>query len=327
VTARLPSSSGLSVSISLLGPTRQAAASIPGSADVSRDYHSGQRDAHENLVQRGCVVARAVWSGTIAFGLVSVPVRMESAVEEHTLHFNYVHEPDGGRIGYQKVCKAEDRPVPDDEVVKAFEIQKGKWVYLSDEDFESAQLEQRGKTIDIQAFVARDEIDPIFFERTYYLTPQEGGEKVYALLARAMEEAELVAVATFVMREREHLACLRVRERVITLERMHFADEVRPAKDLAPKGVRVAKDELELAARLVDQYTGKFRPESFKDTYRDALRKIIRAKERGKPVAVAEPEEPEAPIDLMAALRESVESAKKRRGGRKRSRSRRKAAA
>jgi DNA end-binding protein Ku len=150
---------------------------------------------------------------------------------------------------------------------------------------------------------------------------------VYALLARAMEESELVAVATFVMREREHLACLRVRERVITLERMHFADEVRPAKDLAPKGVRVAKDELELAARLVDQYTGKFRPESFKDTYRDALREIIHAKERGKPVPVAEPEEPEAPIDLMAALRESVESAKKRRGGRKRSRSRRKAAA
>lgn len=186
-------------------------------------------------------MARAIWSGTIAFGLVSIPVRMESAVEEHTLHFNYVHEPDGGRIGYQKVCKAEDRPVPDDEVVKAFEIRKGKWVYLSDEDFESAQLEQRGRTIDIQAFVARDEIDPIFFERTYYLTPQEGGEKLYALLARAMEESELVAVATFVMREREHLACLRVRERVITLERMHFADEVRPAKDLAPKGVRVAR--------------------------------------------------------------------------------------
>jgi DNA end-binding protein Ku len=255
-------------------------------------------------------VARAIWSGTIAFGLVSVPVRMESAVEEHTLHFNYVHEPDGGRIGYQRVCKAEDRPVPDDEVVKAFEIKKGKWVYLSDKDFEAAQLEQRGKTIDIQAFVARDEIDPIFFERTYYLTPQEGGEKVYALLARAMEEAELVAVATLVMREREHLACLRVRERVITLERMHFADEVPPAKDLAPKGVRVAKDELELAARLVDQYTGKFRPESFKDTYRDALRKIIRARERGKPVAVAEPEEPEAPIDLMAALCERVESAR-----------------
>jgi DNA end-binding protein Ku len=120
---------------------------------------------------------------------------------------------------------------------------------------------------------------------------------VYALLARAMEESELVAVATFVMREREHLACLRVRDRVITLERMHFADEIRPSKDLAPKGVRVAKEELEMAARLVDQYTGKFRPESFKDTYRNTLRKIIRAKDRGEAVPVAEPEEPEAPVD------------------------------
>jgi DNA end-binding protein Ku len=221
-------------------------------------------------------MARAVWSGTIAFGLVSVPVRMETAVEEHTLHFNYVHE-------------------------------------------------QGSKTIDIQAFVPQEEIDPIYFERTYYLAAQESGEKVYALLARTMEESGLVAVATFVMREREHLACLRVRDRVITLERMHFADEIRSAKDLAPKGVRIAKEEREMAARLVEQYSGSFRPESFKDTYRETLRKLIRAKERGESVSVAEPEEPEEPIDLIAALRESVESAKGRRG-RKRSRQRRRAA-
>ena len=272
-------------------------------------------------------MARAIWSGTIAFGLVSIPVRMESAVEEHTLHFNYVHEPDGGRIGYQKVCKKEDKPVSDDEVVKAFEVKKGKWVYLADEDFESAPLEETRKTIDIHSFVPSDEIDPIFFERTYYLTPQEGGEKVYALLGRAMDEAGLVAVATFVMREREHLACLRLRDRVITLERMHFPDEIRPAKDLAPKGIRLGKDELRMAAQLVDRYAGKFRPESFKDTYRDALLEAIKAKERGETVPVAEPEEPEEPVDLMTALRESVESAKRKRSGRKRSRTRRKAAA
>jgi len=274
---------------------------------------------------------RAIWSGVIAFGLVSVPVRMESAVKEHTLHFNYVHEPDGGRIGYQKICKAEEKPVPDDEVVKAFEVKRGKWVYLEDEDFQAAALDRAQKTIDIQAFVAQDEIDPVFFERTYYLAPQEGGEKVYALLARAMDEADLVAVATFVMRDREHLACLRVRDRVITLERMHFADEIRPAKGLAPKGVRFAKEELRMAAQLVDQFSGTFRPENFKDTYRNALRKIIRAKERGETVSVEEAEEPEAPIDLMEALRESVDAAKKRgskkRGSRSRSRSRRRAAA
>jgi DNA end-binding protein Ku len=274
-------------------------------------------------------MARAIWSGTIAFGLVSVPVRMESAVKEHALHFHYVHESDGGRIGYQKVCKAEEKPVPDDEIVKAFEIRKGEWVYLDDEDFEAAQLDAAQKTIDIEAFVAQEEIDPIYFERTYYLAPQDGGEKVYTLLARAMDESGLVAVATFVMREREHLACLRVHDGVITLERMHFADEIRPAKGLAPKGVRIAKDELRMAAQLVDQFAGSFRPEKFKDTYRDELRKRIRAKDRGETVAVAEAEEaPEEPIDLMAALRESVKATKKKRGGRGRSRrSKRKAAA
>ena len=263
---------------------------------------------------------RPIWSGAIAFGLVSVPVRMESAVEEHKLHFNYVHEPDGGRIGYQKVCKAEDeKPVPEDEIVKAFEVKKGKWVYLEDEDFDSAALDKAQKTIDIQAFVSEDEIDPVYFERSYFLTPQDGSEKVYALLARAMEETGLAAVATFVMRDRQHLACLRVRDRAIQLERMHFADEIRPTKGIAPKGSRVAKDDLDMAIQLVRRLEGDFEPKRYKDTYRDELMKIIRAKERGETVEVAE-EEPEAeePIDLMAALRESVEAARKSRPKRKR---------
>jgi DNA end-binding protein Ku len=267
---------------------------------------------------------RAIWSGSIAFGLVSVPVRMTSAVTEHTLHFHYVHEPDGSRIGYEKVCKAEGKPVGDDEIVKAFEVEKGEWVYLSDEDFEAAELEAAPRTIDIQAFVAGEEIDPVFFERSYLLTPQEGGEKVYALLARALAETGLVAVATFVMRERQHLACLRVREGVIQLERMHFADEIRPAKGLAPKGVRVGKEELAMAVELVRRFEGAFEPERFRDTYRDALWEVIRAKQRGETVAVAEEErEPEAPVDLLAALRESVEAAGKARRGKAKAKSRR----
>jgi DNA end-binding protein Ku len=266
---------------------------------------------------------RSIWSGAIAFGLVSVPVRMESAVEEHKLHFNYVHEPDGSRIGYQKVCKAEDdKPVPDEEIVKAFEVKKGKWVYLDDEDFESAALDKAQRTIDIHAFVAEDEIDPVFFERSYFLTPQEGSEKVYALLARALEETGLVAVATFVMRDRQHLACLRVRERIIQLERMHFADEIRPAKGLAPKGQRVAKDDLDMAIQLVRRLEGEFEPRKYKDTYRDELMKIIRAKERGETVEVAEEPEAEGPVDLLAALRESVEAAGKARRGKSKRRSR-----
>jgi DNA end-binding protein Ku len=258
---------------------------------------------------------RAIWSGSIAFGLVNVPVRMFSAVEEHTLHFRFVHEPDGSPIGYEKVCKAEGRPVPDSEIVKAFEVEKGEFVYMADEDFETAEAEaQGGRTIDIRTFVPYEEIDPIYFERTYYLGPQEGGERVYTLLARAMEETGLAAVAKFVMRNKDNLACVRVREGVLTLERMHFADEVRPAGELASDGVKVENAELDMAERLIEESSGKFEPGRFHDTYRDKLCEIIRAKQRGETVAAAEVEEPEAPTDLMAALRASVEAAQGRRG-------------
>jgi DNA end-binding protein Ku len=257
---------------------------------------------------------RAIWTGSISFGLVSVPVRMYSAIEEHTLHFNYVHAPDGSRIGYEKICKAEDKPVPDDEIVKAFEYEKGEWVYMSDEDFEAAAAENH-RTIDIRTFVPFEEIDPIYFERTYYLGPQEEGEKVYALLARAMADSGLAGVAKWVMRDRQNLGLLRVREGVITLERMHFADEIRPVEELAPKDADVAKQELEMAAQLIEQYTGEFEPEEYRDTYRDALCEIIKAKRRGEEVHVEAAPEPEAPTDLMSALRASVEAARHRRPG------------
>jgi DNA end-binding protein Ku len=254
-------------------------------------------------------VPRAIWTGSIAFGLVSVPVRMYSAVEEHTLHFNLVHEPDGSRIGYERVCKVEDKPVPDDEIVKAFEYEKGEWVYMTDEDFEAAAAENH-RTIDIRTFVPYEEIDPIYFERTYYLAPQDDGEKVYALLVKAMEDAGLAGIAKWVMRDRQSLGCLRVHEGVITLERMHFADEIRPVEGIAPKGVKVAKRELEMAAQLIEQYAGEFDPKQYRDTYRDALCEMIKAKRKGEEVRVEAEPEPEAPTDLMAALRASVEAAR-----------------
>jgi DNA end-binding protein Ku len=256
---------------------------------------------------------RAIWTGSISFGLVNVPVRMYSAVEEHNLHFHFVHEPDGSRIGYEKICKAEERAVPDDEIVKAFEYEKGEYVYLSDEDFDAAKVDEGGRTIDIRAFVPYEEIDPIFFEKTYYLGPDRDGERVYALLARAMEDSGLAAVAKFVMRDRQNLACLRVRESVITLERMHFADEIRSVEDVAPKDAKVPKAELEMASQLVEQYSGSFEPEKFTDTYRDTLCEIIEAKRKGEEVVVAPEPKAEEPADLMAALRASVEAAQKRR--------------
>jgi DNA end-binding protein Ku len=257
---------------------------------------------------------RAIWSGTISFGLVNVPIRMFSAVQEHTLHFHYVHEPDGGRIGYEKICKAEGKPVPDSEIVKAFEVEKDEWVYMSGEDFEAAAVDG-GRTIDIRDFVKTEEIDPIYFERTYYLAPQEGSEKVYALLVRALEETGLVGVATFVMRERQHLGAIRVRDGAIALERMHFADEIRPADEHAPGNVKVDKRELELAMQLIERFAGSFEPEQYEDTYRDALRAVIRKKRQGEPVKHVAAPEPEAPTDLMEALRASLESARGKGGG------------
>jgi DNA end-binding protein Ku len=253
-------------------------------------------------------VPRAIWSGAITFGLVNVPVRMYSAIEEHKLHFHWVHEKDESPIGYQKVCKLEDKPVSDDEVVKAFEFEPGEYVFMEDEDFEAARVEGY-KTIDITDFVPYEQIDPIYFARTYYLGPQEGGEKVYALLVRAMDESGLAGVAKFVMRDRQNLGCLRVRDGLITLEQMYFADEVRPLDEVKPSAARVSKEELTMAEQLIDNFAGDFKPEKYKDTYRDALCEVIEAKRRGKQVHHAPEVEEEAPPDLLEALRASIAAA------------------
>jgi DNA end-binding protein Ku len=256
---------------------------------------------------------RAIWSGTISFGLVNVPVRMFSAIEEHKLHFHYLHTKDDSPIGYEKYCKKEDKPVPEDEIGKAFEVSKGKYVYLDEDDLEAAKVEGY-RTIELTDFVPYEEIDPIYFEKTYYLGPNDGGEKVYALLAKAMESSGLAGIGTYVMRDKEHLGCVRIRDGVLTLEKLFFADEIRPAKGIKPSRVSVSKQELEMAEQLIDRFSGRFRPEKYKDTYTDALKKIVRAKQRGKAVEVApEREEPEVP-DLMEALRASLETSKTSRG-------------
>ncbi len=257
---------------------------------------------------------RAIWTGAISFGLVNVPVRMHSAIEEKTLHFNYVHEKDGGRIGYEKYCKAEDKPVPDDEVVKAYEVEKGEYVFMTDEDFEAAQVEGY-KAIEITDFVPYEEIDPIYFERTYYLGPQEGAEKVYALLLRAMEESGLAAVATYVMRDRQNLGCLRIRDGAIVLEKMFFADEIRPTDDVTPGKVKVDDRELEMASELIDRFSGSFDPTKYEDTYRERLLAIVKAKQKGEEVHVEPVKAPEEPEDLLDALRASLDASKARRGG------------
>ncbi len=253
---------------------------------------------------------RAIWTGAISFGLVNVPVRMYSAIDEHKLHFNYIHEKDGSRIGYEKVCKTEGKPVPEEEIVKAFEWEKGEYVPMRDEDFEKAQ-EDTYKSIDIRDFVDYEAIDPIFFERTYYLGPQDGAEKVYALLVRSMRESGRAAIAKFVMRDRQHLGCMRVSDDALLLEKMYFADEIRKADTIKPdvKKGDVDKREVEMAQALIDKLYGPFEPEKYEDTYRDTLCEIIKAKRAGETIEAPEPEKPKAAPDLMAALKASLEQA------------------
>ena len=257
---------------------------------------------------------RAIWSGAISFGLVNVPVRMYSAIDEKDLRFHLLHEKDDARIGYEKICKAEGKPVPDDEIVKAYEFTDGEYVYVTDEDLKAAEGENY-RTIDLEDFVAYEEIDPIYFEKTYYLGPAEGADRPYALLKRAMEESGLCGIGKYVMREKQHLGCLRIRDGVIALEKMYFADEIRPADEIDVGEASVGKRELEMAAALIDRFTAPFEPERYQDTYRERLLEIIEAKRKGKAVHVEPQAEEEAPVDLMEALRASVEAASRRGGG------------
>ena len=266
-------------------------------------------------------MARAIWSGSIAFGLVNAPVKMYSAIDEHDLELHLVHEKDGSRIGYEKVCKKEGKEVPADEIVKAYEVSDGELVYLTDEDFAAAE-EERYRTIEVLDFVPHDEIDPIVFQRTYYLGPADGAEKVYSLLVRAMEESGLSAIARYVFRDKQQLGCLRVREGVITLENMYFADEIRPVKGIGPRGARVDKRELEMAKTLIDRFTSEFDHAKYKDEYRKRLLEVVRRKQRGEEVHTAPREKQAGPPDLLEALRASVEEAKvgKNKNGRSKAR-------
>ena len=265
---------------------------------------------------------RSIWSGSISFGLVNVPVRMYSAVQEHKLRFHYVHEKDNSPIGYQKICKQEEKPVPDDEIVKAFEFTKGEYVLMEEEDFQDAHVEGY-KTIDIVDFVPYEDIDPIYFAHTYYVGPDRGAEKTYSLLVKAMENSELAGIAKFVMRDRQYLGALRIRDGVITLEQLHFADEIREVDEIKGSRARVSPEELKMAERLIESFTTDWKPEKYKDTYRDELCAIIRAKRKGKEIHAAPDVEEEEPTDLLSALRESIERSrgggarKTRRSGRR----------
>ena len=252
---------------------------------------------------------RPIWSGTISFGLVSVPVRMFSATESKELRFHFLDKHDLQPIGYEKVRRDTGKHVDPDDIVRGFEVEKGRYVTLDDEDLDRLDIELT-KTIDICDFVDLDEIDPIYFRKAYYLAPQDGAEKPYQLLVRALEETGKVGIAKVVIRNKQHLAALRPSNGTLVLETMYYADEVRQPEQADGK-VRLQKPEVEMAKSLVENLSDSFDPKKYDDTYRKELLDLLRAKAKGKALPEPEPEEEGEVVDLMSALRESVERTQK----------------
>jgi DNA end-binding protein Ku len=259
---------------------------------------------------------RAIWSGSISFGLLNVPVKLYSAVARRGISLREIRESDGARIRHRRVAEGTDEEVPYGEIVKAFEVSADSYVPLSKDEME-ALAPEKTRAVEVQDFVDLDQIDPIYFDSPYYLGPAEGAEKAYSLLARAMEQSGKVAIARFVFRNKEHLAALRANDGVLTLTTMRFADEVVPPSDLddvLPQGkAKVAKREVEMAEQLIDSLTRRFDPSAYRDEYREQLLALIERKAEGKDVLTApaseEPQPTKAP-DLMAALEESIAAVK-----------------
>ncbi|MEV0195378.1 Ku protein [Nonomuraea sp. NPDC050691] len=260
---------------------------------------------------------RSIWKGAISFGLVTIPVKLFSATEQKDVTFHQVHREDGGRIRYKRVCTTDGEEVPYSDIAKGYELATGEIVVLTDEDFEDLPL-STSRRIDVLQFTPAEQIDPIYFAKSYYLEPDAQGAKPYVLLRDALESSGQVAVVKVALRQRESLATLRVRDGVFVLETMFWPDEIRKADfEFLEEDIEVRPQELKMAESLITTMESDFDPTEYRDAYREALQQVIEAKVEGKEVvAPQEAEEEGGPaVDLMAALRASVEAAKRERGG------------
>ena len=275
-------------------------------------------------------MARAIWSGTISFGLLNVPVKLYSAVARRNIALREIRESDSARIKHRRVAEGTDEEVPYENIVKAYELSPGQYVPLGKDEM-AALAPEKSRAIDVQDFVDIEEIDPMYFDSPYYLGPAESSEKAYSLLAAAMESSGKAAIARFVFRNKEHLSALRASDGVLTLTTMRFADEVVPAGELdvlPDKKPKVAKREREMAEQLIDSLSTNFEPSSYRDEYREQLLALIERKAEGKEIVAPEVEKPKATKapDLMAALEESIAAAKGSNGGEKAAKAKPKAA-
>ena len=267
-------------------------------------------------------MARAIWKGSISFGLVNIPIALYPATRREELKFRLLRKSDLSPVNYKRVAEKDGREVSWDQIVKGYEYEKGKYVVLKDEDFQRVDLEAT-QTVDIKDFVDQGEIDPMFFYKPYYLEPQKGGDKAYALLRDSLKDTNRVGVAKVVIKTRQYLAGVKPEDGVLVLELMHFADELAdPEKLHLPKKMEVGKREMNMAKSLIDSMTSKWEPKKYKDDYREALMEVIEEKvEAGGKEIEEKPRKAPKPtkvIDLVSVLQKSLEQT----GGKKKTKSR-----
>jgi len=264
-------------------------------------------------------MARAIWKGSISFGLVNIPIALYPATRREELKFRLLRKSDLSPVNYRRVAEKDGKEVPWDQIVKGYEYEKGRYVVLKDEDFERVDLEAT-QTVDIQDFVDQEEIDPMFFYKPYYLEPQKGGDKAYALLRDALKDSNKVGIAKVVIKTRQYLAGVKPEDGALVLELMHFADELAdPQKLHVPKKLEIGKREMTMAKSLIDSMSSKWEPQKYKDDYREALMEVIEEKvEAGGKEIEEKPKKalkPTKVIDLVSVLQKSLEqtgSAKKK---------------
>ena len=259
-----------------------------------------------------------VWKGSISFGLVNIPVKLHTATENKDIKLRQLHKECNTPINYQKVCSGCKKEVQSEDIVKAYEYSKNKFVVLDDEELEKLKKENEDKAVEIIDFVKLEEIDPIYFERSYFMAPDSGGGKAYSLLRKALMESGKIGVAKIMIRSKEQLAVVRVFEDLLVMETIHFPDEVRSAKDVPniPSEPVVVQKELDTALMLVDQLTTTFEPEKYTDDYRTALMELIEEKKTGKQTITVSDKQPVAPsnvTDLMSALQASLDKTKSKK--------------
>ncbi len=260
---------------------------------------------------------RAMWTGSLSFGLINIPVRLYSGSEDRGgIDLHMLHKEDLSPIRYAKICRQDGREVPFDEIVKGYEYQAGDYVVLTDDDFSKANA-RRTKTIEIQEFTDEGQLDVRYFEKPYYLEPDKHADKPYALLREALDRSHKIAIAKFVLRNREHLAAIKPVGRALILNQLRFPSDLREPRQLdLPDATEASAKEVDMALKLIDQLTGPFVAEDYKDTYTEELQTIIEAKVAGKQPEPGESAPAATPAkDLMAMLKESLEKERAKSGG------------